>query len=311
MAPNRTIAHPPVPSVSLMPPGLDSPGQPRPDRPGPGAAARAVRIAAVSYLNTLPLIEGLDRLAGLDLHLAPPARLAGLLAEGRADLALASVIDAQTAEPPLAMVRAGMIGCDGPTLTVRLFSRVPIPSITRVHADVESHTSVALLRVLLLELHGLRPEIVGLDAHALAAPAQVGAPAPESMLLIGDKVIAPGAPWARFEHQLDLGEAWKALTGLPFVYAVWMCRADQAASEAVRTAAALVDRQRRRNAARLEWLIARRAPEHAWPIDLARRYLGQLLRYELTDAHAAGIERFFDLCAQAGVMPARRASVWA
>src|SRR4051812_23054303 len=95
-----------------------------------------VRIAAVRYLNTAPLIEGLDKLEGLTLIPSVPSAIAGMVRTGEADLGLASIVDAVglagsggSDAPGLTLVPAGMIGCDGPTMTVRLFSAVPLNQV--------------------------------------------------------------------------------------------------------------------------------------------------------------------------------------
>jgi chorismate dehydratase len=277
-----------------------------------------VRLGAVSYLNTLPLIEGLGKLADVSLTLTAPSRLIDLLMDGTVDLALASVIDAQRSPRAVALVPAGMIGCDGPTMTVRLFSRVPAERITKVHADVDSHTSIALLRVILAERFGVHPELIDFDADAHRADAARSSGAaldatawPESLLMIGDKVVTDSPPAILYPHQLDLGQAWHAMTGMPFVYAVWMCREGEAASEAVRAAAAVLDRQRRHNATRLDWIVAARAPSRGWPAEVARDYLGGLLRYEVTPESRLAIARFFELCNKHGVLGSVREVRWA
>lgn len=281
-------------------------------------AVDLVRLGAVSYLNTLPLIEGLGKLADVSLTLTAPSRLIDLLMDGTVDLALASIIDAQRSATPVALVPAGMIGCDGPTMTVRLFSRVPADRITRVHADVDSHTSIALLRVILAERFGVRPEMIDFDAdahRALLARSSASTPDaaawPESLLMIGDKVVTDSPPAILYPHQLDLGQAWREMTGMPFVYAVWMCREEEAPGDAVRAAAAVLDRQRRHNATRIDWIVAARAPSRGWPAGVAREYLGGLLRYEVTPAARQAVARFFDLCRKHGVLGSVRDVRWA
>lgn len=269
----------------------------------PATAATPIRLGAVSYLNTLPLIEGLGKLSDLSITLTAPARLIDLLMERAVEVALASVIDAQRAAEPVAILPVGMIGSDGPTLTVRLFSRVPIERITRVHADIESHTSVALLRVLLAERFGLTPTVVDFDPDHPT-------PEAESILLIGDKVITHPATAALYPHQLDLGEAWRDWTGLPFVYAVWMCRAEDAGSARIRAAAAILDRQRRHNATRLPWIAATRAPARGWPVDVACDYLGEHLTYDLGRRAHDAVRLFFDACARHAILGEVRKIAW-
>lgn len=257
---------------------------------------QTVRLGVVEYLNTTPLIEGLSHVRGLTLVPAVPSRLVGMLVRGEVDIALASIVDAVHSGEPLTVLPVGMIGCDGPTLTVRLFSRVPLDKITTIFADTDSHTSLVLCGLLLRELHGGSPRIEPLDPSAQIADW------PETMLLIGDKVVTGEHPANLYPHQLDLGEAWKKLTGLPFVYAAWMCRTRDAHSPAVRVGKALLDRQRRHNRTRLDWIVARRAGERGWPVELAARYLGRLLKYDMGERERASAGAFLDRAAGAGLI---------
>ncbi len=269
-----------------------------------------IRVACVQYLNTAPLVEGLEKLEGLTLIPAVPSDIAPMVRAGEADVGLASVVDA-VSDPELAILPAGMIGCDGKTLTVRLFSTGPLEQVTTVAADADSHTSVALARVLMAERFGVTPEIVPFDAKERVplegkTIEQDDDGWPQCLLLIGDKVVTHSPPAVRYPHQLDLGEAWRELTGLPFVYAAWQCRTDALQDDAGRRrmalASAMLDRQRRHNQTRLDWLIQKWAPQARWPIDLAQRYIGELLRYDLGERERGAVLRFFELCSKHGIM---------
>src|SRR5687767_13713672 len=165
-----------------------------PRRPATG---RALRLGSVSFLNATPLIYGLEDSRDLDLSLDVPSRLLEGLREGRYDVALLPVIDYQRMDG-LRLLTSGGIGCDGPTLTVRIFSPVPIAEVRVLACDTDSHTSVALARVLLAECYGVSPEFVPLDrARRIDQPT--------ATLLIGDKVVCQEP--RDLPHQLDLGEA--------------------------------------------------------------------------------------------------------
>ena len=181
----------------------------------------------------------------------------------------------------------GGICCEGPTLTVRLFSRVPLDRVRTLHADTDSHTSVALARLLLRERWGLRPRIVPLDTRG-AAPD----PSPDTLLLIGDKVVTAAPSPDHYPHQLDLGEAWHDLTGLPFVFATWLAPADADLGTLPDTLAAVRDV----NLQRLDALAADHAPRHGWPVALARQYLADILRYRIGPRELAAMQRFGELC---------------
>ena len=273
---------------------------------------RPLRLGCVRYLNTLPLIEGLEKAADLDLVPAAPARLIDLLLARDVDAALVSIIDAQRSPEPLTLIPSGMIGCDGATLTVRLYSAVPLDRIAARAADADSHTAITLCRVLLARRFGVSPRVADFAAPADAVGA-ASAEWPEAALLIGDKVVTAAPPPARYPHTLDLGEAWKNWTGLPFVYAAWACRAEDAASPRTRLIRDVLDRQRRHNATRLDWIVARRAPQRGWPTGLAAGYVGDLLRYDPGEAGSpfrAAVERFFDEAHALGLTPRRAPVRW-
>lgn len=274
-----------------------------------------VRIGAVRYLNTAPLIEGLDQLQGLTVVPAVPSRLAPMLESGQVDLALASIVDLVGGPTPLTALPVGMIGCDGPTLTVRVFSEEPLANVREICADTDSHTSVILCRLLFRMRFGRDVTIVPFDARERVVVTEGGARAepehPPTVLLIGDKVVTDPSPAVRYPHQLDLGEAWKQETGLPFVYAVWACRTEDAGRPRIRSAAALLDRQRRHNQTRLDWIASTRAPASRWPADLAGKYLGRLLRYEVGPRERRAAETFLERAREAGLLPHARPIEWA
>ena len=251
---------------------------------------RVVRLGAVSFLNTLPLIDGLAKLRDVEIRYSVPSLLAGMLRAGEVDLALCSSIDYQRADD-FAIVPCGLLGCEGPTLTVRLYSHVPVESVKRVYCDTDSHTSVVLMQILLREVHGVEPALIDFDAREHVAENRA-IDWPETMLLIGDKVVTDSPPAVRYPHQLDLGREWWEHTGLPFVFALWMTK--QSIEPAVaRLAAAVLDYQRRHNLERLDQIVHRAAANTKWPADLARSYLRGHLVYEVTPKRLEGLELFY------------------
>jgi chorismate dehydratase len=270
---------------------------------------RAIRLGVVSFVNTLPLIDGLEKLVDIELRQSVPSLLLDQLVNGEIDIGLCSSVDYQRSPVPLVVLPVGMLGCDGPTLTVRLYSSRPLGELQRVYCDTDSHTSVALLRILLKEIHQVEPELIDYNAREHVA-ANKPLDWPESMLLIGDKVVTDSPPAVRYPHQLDLGDAWVKHAGLPFVFALWMARAD-ADSALLRSAANILDRQRRHNRERIDWMIHHKAIQRKWPADLARDYLKQHITYEFTDARRAGLEMFFKKAREHGLISNHRSIVCA
>ena len=243
-------------------------------------------LGAVSFFNTLPLIDGLERVNDLRILQDVPSRLINHLMSGETDISLCSVIDHQTSPQEIELVPVGLIGCDGVTDTVGLFSRCPIKEITQVACDTDSHTSVVLLQVILAQYFGIQPAIVPFNASEHN-------PIPDSVLLIGDKVIHQAPSVETHPHRIDLGEAWKMLTGLPFVFGAWFQRSgDDDRREHANRIAILLDHCRRHNRERIDSIIAREAPLRGWNQEHARRYLCEYLRFSPTPERIEAIREF-------------------
>jgi len=216
-----------------------------------------------------------------------PSRLLGHLVERRVDIALLPTIDYQRLDG-LIVLPFGAIGCDGPTLTVRLFSKSPFEQTRVVACDPDSHTSVALSKVIFKKRFGLSPTYVDL--------AEASGSLDETRLLIGDKVVCE--PPLGFAHQLDLGQAWKELTGLPFVFAVWVARKNiDVQGLAPRLLAA-----REAGLANVEQIITTYGVPRGWPIGLARQYLTSYLKYDVGSRQLDAIRLFHALSAELGVI---------
>lgn len=265
---------------------------------------KVARLGVVSFINTLPLIDGLENLESIEMRHSVPSLLLDQLLAGECDVALSSSIDYQRSQQRLIILPVGLLGCDGPTLTVRLYSSKPIERIKSVYCDTDSHTSVALLRILLREVHGIEPQLVDYDAREHVAgnrPMEW----PEAMLLIGDKVVTDSPPAVRYPYQLDLGAEWAKHTGLPFVFAVWMA-CENANPALLRRAAIVLDHQRRHNRERIDGMIHRRARPRHWPTDLAADYLKKHIAHEWTERRRDGLEMFFDKAHAHGLIEERR-----
>ncbi|NJL30982.1 MAG: hypothetical protein HC898_04785, partial [Phycisphaerales bacterium] len=101
--------------------------------------------------------------------------------------------------------------------------------------------------MLLAKLHQNQPQLMDLPAGSHAQLLAGSAP-PQAMLLIGDKVVTHRPDPQRYPFDVDLGQAWHQLTGLPFVFATWLARADAVLGDLPR----LLDAQRRLNENRID-----------------------------------------------------------
>ena len=176
-----------------------------------------IRVAAVSYLNTKPLLYGIKHhpvLDQIDLIEDYPARIAQMLIDNEVDIGLIPV--AATKKLVNWNIETNFcIGCDGPVASVCLFSEVPMEQIQSVLLDYQSRTSVNLARILLNEYW--KKEVTYIDATGEDYRLQIkGATAG---VVIGDRALAQRL---HSTYIYDLGEAWKMHTGLPFVFAAWV-----------------------------------------------------------------------------------------
>lgn len=180
-----------------------------------------IRLGAVSYLNTRPLVHGLaERLPQAEIVYGLPSRLADRLARGELDVALIPSIEFFQ-NPDYSIVSDACIGCRGPVWSVKLFSQVPPERIRTLALDEGSRTSVALVRILLRERFGLSPELVSLPIKSRTEHGSVLRKA-DATLLIGDRAIhSPPGDW---NFTWDLGEEWNRWSKLPFVFAMWTAR---------------------------------------------------------------------------------------
>src|SRR5436305_10978067 len=251
-----------------------------------------IRIGAVNYLNTKPLIHDLDLLApDAELLLDLPSQLAELLAQGQLDVGLIPVIEYFRAGT-YSVVPGLCIASRGPVLSVTLFSRVPWMSIRRVALDVGSRTSAALAQILLRHRHGVRPEVLPLPLDRSAEDVDA-----DAVLLIGDRAMRACLPG--FAHAFDLGQEWYDWTGLPFVYAMWAVRPG---ADLGGVAGALAE-AKRRGLARAGAIAHREAPRLGLDAGFCRRYLANILHFDLGPREQAGLHHYYMLACELGLAP--------
>jgi chorismate dehydratase len=180
-------------------------------------ARNRIRIGAVSYLNTKPLVYQFENFAPqAELVFDVPGRLADDLTAARLDVALIPSIEFFR-DPSYVMISDACIACRGPVLSVKLFARVPIAEIRSLALDAGSRTSAVLVQILLAKRFGVRPRIESLPVECGLADTQA-----DAVLLIGDRAIS--SPAGRYAEVWDVGDEWCQWTGLPFVFAMWVAR---------------------------------------------------------------------------------------
>lgn len=250
-----------------------------------------MRVTAVSYLNTKPLLYGLlssDLRDELDIQLDIPSACARHLIDGEADLGLVPIA-ALPEIPDWRLISDYCIGTDGPVRTVCIYSQEPIERLERIYLDFHSRTSVMLTRLLLRDHWKLRPEL--LDARPGYEKQIAGT---TGGLIIGDRAIELEEG---FRYRYDLGEEWKKHTGLPFVFAAWVSRKPLPASFVKRFNAALA----RGVAAIPELLLLLPNPRPGFDLE---QYYRRNISYELTAEKRRAMDRFLQFVRRHRSVPA-------
>jgi chorismate dehydratase len=176
-----------------------------------------IKVGIVNYLNTKPLIFGLEQepvSALIDLKGGHPAAIAEMLLSGSIDIGLVPVAIIPHL-PSYHIAGNYCIGTEGEIASVALFSDVPMQEIRKVYLDYQSRTSVALLKYLMKDYWGISPEIIvtkNEDYRAALKGTTAG-------LVIGDRAFEQRKI---SNYIFDLGSEWRAITGLPFVFAAWV-----------------------------------------------------------------------------------------
>jgi chorismate dehydratase len=244
-----------------------------------------LRVCAVSYLNTTPLVWGMlhgPQRGLFDLDFQIPAGCADQLASGAADIGI--IPSFELTRQSLEVIPGAGIACHGPVRSILLVSARPAGEIHRLAADSSSRTSVQLARVLLERRFAAEPELI---PHS---------PDLDAMLRIADAALIIGDPALRIEpsrlpyYVYDLGKEWVEMTGLPFVFAVWAGRKSVITPGVVDA----FQQSCRFGRERIEEIVAVESSRREIPRDLVREYLTHRIVHELGPRDYEGMDRFLE-----------------
>lgn len=237
-----------------------------------------ISVGIINYLNVKPFLYGIKRspvLQQIELVETYPSKLADMLLNDEVDVGIVPVaIIPELKESHI--ISDYCIGCDGPVASVCLFSEVPVEQVERVWLDYQSRTSVALAQILLKNYWGIQPLFE--DAQGEEFRHFIGGTT--GGIVIGDRAFEQRK---QSTYIYDLGEAWKAYTGLNFVFAAWVANKKlpeeflQAFNEA--------------NAAGIQQ-IEEVVKENPYPLFDLNAYYKYNINYMLDERKKAGLEEF-------------------
>jgi chorismate dehydratase len=255
-----------------------------------------IRLGSVNYLNCRPLVHGLggENDPHFTLRFDPPSLCASLLDAGEIDLGLIPTI-AYGNRPGDRVVPDVAIASEGPVASVALFTRTPVSSIRSIALDTSSRTSVALTRILCARRFEIAPAFAphAPDLATMLAEYDAALVIGDPALLVDYRAIGPEV------EKVDLGQAWSEMTGLPFVWAFWAGRAGALSAAAVRRLQDAKDAGVEISDSLADAYVSG-TPQHR---ELARHYLRENIRFDLTDRMLEGLRAYYREAASLGVIP--------
>ena len=240
---------------------------------------KKIKVGAVSYLNTKPLIYGFEQgmmSDEVDLIMDYPSHIAAMLVDDEIDAGLVPVtIISELQEHYL--ISDFCIACDGEVGSVGLFSDVPLSKIKKILLDYQSHASVELLKILVNEYWEIDPVIETTSDNYLSEIKGTTAG-----LVIGDRAFEQRKT---SEYFFDLGLEWKKFTGLPFVFAAWISNKKMDKS--------FIESFNRANLAGLQ-NIDEIVAKNPFPLFDLKAYYSSYIHYRLDDNKKRGMNFFLN-----------------
>jgi chorismate dehydratase len=262
-----------------------------------------VRLGKIGYLNVLPIYHPLETgILPMDCEVTsgPPAELNKLMDAGKLDVSACSSVEYARHPDKYYLVPDIAIGSRGPVQSVLLLSRRPVEELDRktILVSAQTHTSAALLRVLQARLWDIETVFTTGSATDVLGTGE----RPQAILCIGDEALNlryhPDYP-----HRIDLGEAWRELTGLPFIFGVWIVRREswERNREKVLQATELLLAGKRWGEENIGRVCVMAADESCLSVDEMRSYFDGLV-YDLGPEEQKGMRTFYESLVETGII---------
>jgi len=260
---------------------------------------RRLRISAISYLNTAPLMWDFEHAEvgqSFDISYTLPSLCARALADGSADLGIIPAA-AYAQIPDLRILPDVAIASRRAVRSILLVSQIPVELVRTVALDTSSMTSVALTKILFEKWLGGGREFVSMEPHIEKMLEEC-----DAGLLIGDPALQVDR---RKYHTLDLAEEWIRYTGKPFVFAFWAVRAQAIKEADPNLDLASIFRESRDHgleAKNLQEIEREWGPRLGLTQADVHTYLTENIHYQLDSGCLAGLQLFYRYAAEIGVL---------
>ena len=250
-----------------------------------------LRVSAVSYLNTAPLIWGMlhgPQRGYFDLDFTVPSKCADALRTGQAQAGIMPSIEYQRIEN-LKIVPGLSISSSGPVRSVLLISRCPVDRIQSLALDTSSRTSACLAEILLKRHYHIAPSLKPSEPNLSAMLREC-----DAALMIGDPALASEMPGL---YVRDLAEDWYAMTGLPFVFAFWAVRSEAASTELI----APFQQSAAYGLEHVEEIAQSESERTGLSASVIRTYLTKNIDFSLGRENLRGLQQFYSLAQELGL----------
>ncbi len=252
------------------------------------------KLGAVSFLNTKPLIYGLERNLfphNFEITKAIPSSLAVELTAGRLDVALVPSIAYAKNSPSLRIVPECGIIAHGAVDSIRLYFNKDLRSIRTVALDISSMTSVVLTKIILAERYEIKPQFIASEPD-LKKMLSIA----DAALMIGDNALFKTG--SASGNYLDLAEEWFDMTGLPFVFAVWAGRPGALSLDDTQA----IISSKNLGLDNIDEVCRAAAEEYGAEFGLVKRYLTENIQFDLGEREIAGMSHYFELAFYHGAL---------
>ncbi len=243
-----------------------------------------VKLGVFNFLNAKPLIYAIenDKIQhNFELVYDIPSQVAVNLLNKEINAGLVSSIHYAKYSVKYRIVPEVCIASRGPVNSVRLYFKKDLKDIKSVATDISSMTSVVLARIILSEKYDVQPKFIAMKPN----PEEMLSRA-DAALLIGDHALFESSG---YESYLDLGDEWDDLTGLPFVYALWVGRRDTLSHDDV---SKLIE-AKRYGIQNIDVICDEASEKYGVDFEFCKSYLTENLHYELGEMEINGMKEFF------------------